>query len=239
MKKTIISSLSFLLVLTSFGQTNGFFSFQWDVQFGEEATVSTVNVYASANKTVIHNTVPGYAEEKVIIDRSTTTALELFYDYEGEPEDQKYYALTKYEDGLSNSAVISDVLTGIIDGPSYDEDLTLLNEKKTIAGLPCQKFNIHLSDGFDVTGWIATGVHVKLDEEYKYYDTENGMVVEMEMKSGADRVMVTLVSYDAKFPATSPVFSMDIPAGYSDLDEYINTMDDYGDGEEYMEEEEE
>lgn len=235
MKKLIL--LCLLMALGNLNaQKNGHYSFKGEATEDGDLTVSTIDLYVNDSKTVIVTVEKGVTEEKVIIDRVNKKVLEIFNDlFEESVEDQKYYAMTIYDEtGILESSVISDALVSLMDMPDLNEQMTLLDQKRVISGLNCQKFTISNEAEIGISGWIALGVHVKLDDQLAYIDTENGMIVEFEMVSGEDKLKQTLVSYDSAFPVNDPIFSMEIPAGYSDFDEYL---DEYSDEEEVEEEE--
>lgn len=231
MKKLILLSCLFLAG-NLLAQKNGHFSFKGEFTEDGEKTSNTIDLYVSTTKTVIYTVEKGVTEEKVIIDHTAKQVLELFTDLEAVEEEQKYYALTNVEDGIEESAVISDALDGAIGMTSLGDLLIMSNEKKTIASLPCQKFTYE-DDQVKISGWIATGVHIKLDDELSYLDTKNGIMLEFEMTLGGGYLKQTCISYDPAFSAKDPVFSMDIPAGYENLDENLNLdgSDDYEDYE--------
>ncbi len=229
MKKNLLLIASALLCLNTFAQTKGHFSFTWNMIEDGESTLMMVDVYSSSKNFVVSSTEKEMGTEKAIIDRTAKKGIEFFSDVIDETSSDNYYAYFSWEESIEESAYVSDIMSGVLDMPDFNEGFELLAEKSTIAGLPCQKFKISLPNNEGtITGWVALGVHCLVVDQNFYLDTEKGMIMEMNMDFEGNTLAIKCTGYDAKFPETSPAYSMEIPAGYEALDAEGDYNDEEG-----------
>jgi len=215
----LIAAMAFTFFQTT-AQTNGHFSFTWTMAEDGEEMLSTVDLYSSAKQFVIVSDDAEMGWEKAIIDRSSKKGYEFFSDVIDETERDNYYVYFDWDESIQQAAYVSDVFSGVLDMPNFNDELELLPEKATIAGIPCQKFRINLpEEAGGITGWIALGVHCLIEGENKYLDTDKGMILEMTMDFDGSSLIIKCTGYDSKFPETDKIYSMEVPAGFEELDD--------------------
>lgn len=223
--RLILSIAFFALSTASFAQLNGHFSFTWT--FIEEGIQDTRNVEIFSNSKffAVKGTVADGSTETTLINRIGKAGLELFSDFLSETERDNYYSQFGWEEQTIDEAnYVSDIFGGLLSMPNFNNGFELLNEKSTIMGVACQKFQIILPEGVGkITGWIATDKHCLIDGEFYYLDTDKGMILEMVMEFPDNKLEIKCTAFDTKYPETSPIFNMEIPEGYDNLEsEYVD-----------------
>jgi|SRR6218665_243155 len=220
MKKNFLFVVFTFLFLQSFAQTKGHFSFTWTMIEDGETTAMNVDVYISSQYFAITSFEEEMGTEKAIINRSAKKGIEFFSDIISETENDNYYANFNWDVSIEEASYVSDILSGVLEMPDFNNGFQLLSDKNTIAGLPCQKFKINLPNNEGtISGWIALGVHCLVVDEHSYLDTDKGMILEMSMAFDENTLEVKCTGYDSKFSETSTVYSMEIPEGYDSLEE--------------------
>lgn len=230
MKKILLfAATAFIFFQSTAQQTNGHFSFTWTMQEDGELSKTNVEMYSSPKYFAIYSEENEIGSEKAIVDRTGKNGIEFFSDVYGETERDNYYSAFSWEESIGEAAYISQVFSGIMTMPDFNDGLELLPEKSTIAGISCQKFKIVIPEAeATITGWIAVGKHCLISDEYYFLDTEKGMILELNMNFVDSSLEVKCTGYDAKFPETSPVYSMAIPEGYTSLEGDENYPDEEG-----------
>ncbi len=231
----LIAAMAFTFFQAT-AQTNGHFSFSWKLRTAEESSDSNIDMYFSPKCFVVVAT-DEQITEKVVIDRSIKSGIEILREIEGEYADSTYYSNLSWEESVLDADYVSEIMEAIFSMPDFNSGLEMLKEKKTIKGLPCQKFQINFPENIGVaTGWIALGVHGMIEEDLNFMDTEQGMVIELSIEINNEKVEILCTGYDSKFPITDGIYSLAIPAGAHKFD-VQGYLEEYYDDEEYPDDE--
>lgn len=216
-------ALLILLMIVSISvksQTTGTFSYR--VVQGLDTTY--FDIYTTPTKIAIEGSLEKGLKEFVLIDIPQKKTLELI-----ETEEGKEAYTSKWDvDFDEESLLITDLSEFLLMGPAPDESYKIYPEKKTIHGIPCQKFEFldeETGSSFS-TGWFAPGLHLKLNESVTFMELKEGVIISMQNFDEDEAFVFELAKHQNTIDQPAKVFSLSVPEGY----ELIN-WDDMEDGE--------
>ena len=156
----------------------------------------------------------GNLSETLIVDSTSRKVIQLI---SGSAMKEAYIHKFKSRNAEDLDFGVTHVFEVLRRGIWEKDEYRLLKESKTICGVECIKIEV-LHDGKVLGfGWIAPGIAFGMCPDRGFYQTPEGMIIEMELlyEDGGLRIICDKIDFGA-LPDSD--FSTEIPADYEVMD---------------------
>jgi hypothetical protein len=222
MKKILIAAC--MLVYVQITAQTGTYEFRLDYTDKEDSASIGIKLYQSPGKMTGIAAAEGI-EHRMVVDTTQKKMLELIAEEDEEGFFKEAFLSAWEEDFLEETVGMSIVFDLLSDGEAIPGSYSLLPEKRVLNGINCQKVEL-LEDGVKIgSGWVATGMHIRLMHGFGFMNLKEGTLVQFTMQSGGTTFSCNFLKASKTVENPAIIFSFAIPEGYEVIDSNEEELD--------------